>query len=128
MKVSAETAVSVPPKVLADIENMGQSHGVSEIWLFGSAANTNGRAKPNDWDFALLGVPSERWFELSQSLKRHFSNCKVESVFDYTIKPKPNVRHGVTPIHFVLGTADMQRQMHPIIASIKSGLCLYRAA
>ena len=119
---------SVPAEVLCEVQNFAASHGASKAWLFGSAADPDELLTPNDWDFAILGVPSERWLELSVCLRQRFPNCKVESVFGYRVRWQTNDLDRDTPLHFVLGTPDIHRQMHPIFASIESGMCFYREA
>ncbi len=127
MQANAKVVSHVPASVLTEVQNVAILQGVPEVWLFGSAANPDNPKKPNDWDFAMLGVQSDRWSDLSNSLKHHFPNSKIDSVLGYTISLKKNTPNYSPPCHFVLGPSDLQKQSHPIFSSINSGRRLYRA-
>lgn len=128
MKASAKFVSTVPDGILAEIQSVAALHGASEVWLFGSSANRDTCAEPNDWDFAMLGVPIDRWTELSNCLRQRFRSCTVESVHGYGVRPKATSSDHNTPLHFVLGSRDIQRPEHPIFASIRSGMRIYQAA
>lgn len=123
-----EATCPVPEGVLAEIGAIAASHGATEAWLFGSAADDDRRHEPNDWDFAILGVPSANWDELSACLRKHFPNSRVQPEFDYTKCPHGVVRGRQTPLHFILGTANSKELVHPISSSINFGKRIWPVA
>ena len=111
---------------LSKIKHLAFIHDVKEIWLFGSSTYTGLDVRPNDIDIALLGIPEQRFDEVSESLKQYFPGSRVESGGGYTA-PK-DVANSVTetPFHFIIGTSDLYKFNYPIIKSIQAGKCLWR--
>ena len=120
MRLKHSTEVLSARKKVA-LSLLAAEEGVREVWLFGSAAASNGEAEPNDIDVALLGVLSSAKESLATSLRRRFAGCRVDDALAYRA-PEP----GLSPpeIHFVLADDTRDFWSHPISRSIRRGVCL----
>ncbi len=82
----AEIIAELPAAIVEDVAQavslLSSMHGVTRVWLFGSAA----RKRPMDWrsdlDFAVEGLPSGReyqaWAELDERLSRPLDLVRCE--------------------------------------------------
>lgn len=80
--IIAELPAPIVEDVAGAVSLLSSLHGVTRVWLFGSAA----RNRPLDWrsdlDFAVEGLPSGRefqaWSELDERLSRPLDLVRCE--------------------------------------------------
>ena len=106
----------------AAITSVAALHGVRELWLFGSAAAHGDQAAPNDIDIALLGVPNFNKEALATSLQKEFPGCHTDDADSYKA---PASQHLGFQLHFVLADDCGHFENHPILRSIRQGICLW---
>ena len=107
------------------IRAIARTHGVREVWLFGSVCAPRKTGAPRDVDIALLGVPNSCWSTLERDLRRRFPSCRVEGATSYHPGWVSQQVVDDVPLHFIMATDAMIEKGHSIFRSIRVGECCH---